>query len=81
MPYTVMVHVLNEDAVVGEIERLPEPTDQVLLVNNVRRRDGREVSYILPETITVVYPWTRIHCVEILPSEITEEVVSFVREP
>jgi hypothetical protein len=80
MPYTVMIHVLNEDAIVGEIERLPEPTDQVLLVNNVRRRDGREVSYILPETTTVVFPWTRIHCVEILPSEAEEKVVSFVRE-
>lgn len=80
MPYTVMIHVLNEDAVVGEVEQLPEPGDQVVIVSNVRRRDGRDVSYILPETNTVVYPWTRIHCVEILPSEAEEEIVSFIRE-
>ena len=80
MPYTVMIHVLSEDAVVGEVEQLPEPNDQVIIVSNVRRRDGRDVSYILPETNTVVYPWTRIHCVEILPSEAEEEIVSFIRE-
>jgi hypothetical protein len=52
----------------------------VLIVNNLRLRDGRDVSYLLPETDTVVYPWTRIHCVEILPSEEEEEIISFVRE-
>ncbi len=80
MPHTVMIHVLNEDAVVAEMDRLPEPADQVLIVSNVRRRDGREVSYVLPETNTVIYPWARIHCVEILPSETEEEIISFVRE-
>ena len=80
MPHTVMIHVLNEDAVVGEVDHLPEANDQVIIVSNVRRRDGRDVSYVLPETNTVVYPWTRIHCVEILPSEAEEEVVSFIRE-
>jgi len=49
-------------------------------VSNVRYRDGRDVSYVLPETSKVVYPWTRIHCVEVLPSEKEEEVVSFIRE-
>ena len=80
MPHTVLIHVLNEEAVVGEIENIPEPTDQVLVVNNLRYRDGRDVSYILPETHTVVYPWIRIHCVEILPGEEEEEIISFIRE-
>jgi hypothetical protein len=80
MPHTVLIHISNEEAVVGEVEELPDPSDQVLIVNNVRYRDGRQVSYILPETDTVVYPWARIHCVEIMPGEEKEEAVSFVRE-
>jgi hypothetical protein len=80
MPHTVLIHLLNEDAVVGEIDHIPESTDQVLIASNVRLRDGRNVSYLLPETDTVIYPWTRIHCVEILPGEEEEEIVSFVRE-
>ncbi len=80
MPHTVLIHIKNEESVVGEIERVPEPTDQVVVIHNVRYRDGREVSYILPETDTVVYPWRQIHCMEILPSETEEEVVTFIRE-
>jgi hypothetical protein len=80
MSYTVLIHILNEEAVVGEIERLPEPTDRIAVIHNVRYRDGRQVSYVLPETDTVVYPWERIHCMEILPSEAEEEVVTFIRE-
>lgn len=80
MSHTVMIHLLNEDAVVAEIERMPEPGDQVLIVSNLRLRDGRDVSYVLPETNTVVYPWTRIHCLEILPSDKEEKIVGFVRE-
>jgi len=80
MPYTVLIHLLNEDAVVGEIDHIPESTDQVLIASNLRLRDGRNISYLLPETDTVIYPWTRIHCVEILPGEEEEEIVSFVRE-
>jgi len=75
-----LIHLLNEDAVVGEIDHIPESTDQVLIASNLRLRDGRNVSYLLPETDTVIYPWTRIHCVEILPGEEEEEIVSFVRE-
>ncbi len=80
MSRTVMIHLLNEDAVVAEIERMPEPGDQVLIVSNLRLRDGRDVPYVLPETNTVVYPWTRIHCLEILPSDKEEKIVGFVRE-
>ena len=80
MPYAVLIHILNEEAVVGEIEEMPDPSDQVLIVNHVRYRDGRQVSYILPETDTVIYPWIRIHCLEIMPGEEKEEIVSFIRE-
>jgi hypothetical protein len=81
MPHTVLIHVLNEEAVVGEIDEIPEPSDQVLIVKNVRYRDGRDVTYVLPETNIVIYPWMRIHCLEIMPGEkAEEEIVTFVRE-
>lgn len=80
MAQTVLIHILGEEAVVGEIDNLPDPGDQVLIVNNVRLRDGRDVDYVLPETKTVMYSWSRIHCVEILPGEVEEEVISFIRE-
>jgi hypothetical protein len=80
MPHTVLIHLINEEPIVAEVERIPEPTDQVLLATSVRRRDGREITYLLPESNIVVFPWARIHCVEIMPTEAEEQVVSFVRE-
>ena len=80
MPYTLLVHILNEDAVVGEVEELPEPGSQYLALSSPRLRDGREVTYLLPETNTVLYPWNRIHSVELLPTEEDEQIVTFIRE-
>ena len=81
MPHSVLVHIKNEESIVGEIEEIPDPTDQVLIISHVRYRDGRDVTYLLPETNTVIYPWSIIHCMEIMPGEgDKEEIVSFIRE-
>ncbi len=80
MAHTVLIHLLNEEPVVAEMERLPEPSDQVLIASNVRRRDGREVPFLLPEAGLVIFPYSRIQCVEVMTTEGEEEIVSFIRE-
>jgi hypothetical protein len=80
MSYTVLVHVLNEDAVIGEMEELPDPHSQFVVVMAPRLRDGRDVPYFLPETNTAIYPWHRVHSIEILPQEGEEQIVTFIRE-
>ena len=80
MSYTVLLHIQNEDAVIGEMEALPDPTAQFLKVDRPRLRDGREVPYFLAETNTVIYPWHRIHSLEILPQDGEDKIVTFVRE-
>lgn len=80
MPYTLLIHIENEDAVVGEVEELPDPTAQYIALRSPRLRDGREVTYLLAETNVVLYPWSRVHSVEILPTEEDEQIVTFIRE-
>lgn len=80
MSHSVLVHLLNEDAVVGEMEELPDPHWQFITLTSPRLRDGRDVSYLLPETNIVLYPWHRVQSVEVLPIEGEEKVVTFVRE-
>jgi hypothetical protein len=80
MPHTILLHIMNEDAVVGEVEELPEAGSQFVAVRSPRLRDGRDVPYLLPETNTVLYPLSRIHSIEILPTEGEEEIVTFIRE-
>ncbi len=80
MAMTVLIHLVGEDPIVAEIEEMPAPQDQFFACMNPRRRDGREVSYLLPEIKILLLPWHRIHCIEILPSEEEEELITFVRE-
>ncbi|UYN90318.1 MAG: hypothetical protein KIT08_03545 [Anaerolineales bacterium] len=80
MPHTVLIHLHNEDPVVGEIEELPTPTDTMLRVMNPRKRDGKDLHYLQNDVTTVYWPWTRISFVEILPSGGEDEIIGFVRE-
>lgn len=80
MPTTVLIHMTSEDPIVAEVDRLPDPSDQFLVCENPRRRDGRDLSYTVPEVRSLILPWHRIHCVEVLPSEEEERIVTFVRE-
>jgi hypothetical protein len=80
MAYTVLIHISNEDPIVGEIEELPNPTDTSLKVQNPRKRDGKDLHYIQNDVTTVFWPWSRISFMEVLPSGAEDAIIGFVRE-
>lgn len=63
----VIVHVAGEEAVVGELDNLPGPTDTTLLVKKVRRRDGKPLHYLAPGVETVIWPMDRLTFIEVVP--------------
>jgi hypothetical protein len=77
---TVIIHIQNEDAVLGEMDNLPTPNDTLLFVKNPRKRDGKDLTYVDPTVSTVIWPLTRINFIEIVPIGTEEEMISFVRE-
>jgi hypothetical protein len=77
---TVILHIQNEDPVVGEIEEMPQPTDRLLVLKNPRRRDGKDLHYIDASVQTVIWPISRINFIEIFPAGEDEEIISQVRE-
>lgn len=77
---TVIIHILNEDPVVGEIDQMFAPQDNLIILKNPRRRDGKDIHYIEPSVNVVVWPMTRINFIELMPSEKEEDLISFVRE-
>ena len=77
---SVIVHIANEDAIVCEIENLPDPKDITILVHNLRRRDGMDVHYLDEEVTSVIFPLHRVNFIQVLPSAEINEVVGFVRE-
>jgi hypothetical protein len=80
MPVTLLIHVANEDPVVVEAEELPKPTDTCVMGMHPRRRDNKEVHYILPDVTTVIFPMHRINFIEVMPSGDEEEVFTVFRK-
>ena len=43
MAVTVIVHVMGEDPFLAELEELPDPTHQSIILMNPRRRDNQRL--------------------------------------
>lgn len=77
---SVIVHFLNEDPVVDEIDTLPTPIDNLVSVKNPRKKDGKDIPFLEPNVTMVVWPLSRISFIEIMSSGSEEDIISFVRE-
>jgi len=77
---TLILHIVNEDPVVGEVDNLPTPSDNLVILKNPRKRDGKDLHYLEPNVTTVIWPVSRITFIEILPTSEEEEIITFVRE-
>lgn len=80
MPYTIFIHLVNEDPLLVEVEDLPGPQDTLIIGKHPRRRDNKEVHYVLAEVTTVIFPIQRIHFMEVMPSAEEEEIFKPFRE-
>lgn len=81
MPKTVILHILNEDPILADMEDLPNPSAIYISCNNLRKRDGKPVNYLTPGAKTILFPWSRINFIEIMVSaEERREVIDFFRE-
>lgn len=81
MAITVIVHVMNTDPIVAEIDEIPHTTSAFVVCTNPRTRDGKPVSYIEREATRIIFPWHRISFLETLPGEEDQmEIESFFRD-
>ncbi len=80
MAISVLVHLTNEDAVLGEMEALPAPDANYITVSNPRRRDGKDLPYLQPNVSSVIWAIHRVSFIEVMPGEAEEKLVTFVRE-
>ncbi len=77
---SILVHLQNEDPVLGEVDALPGVNDLIICVKNPRRRDGKDLHYLEPNVNTVIWPLSRVNFIEIMPTGEDEEIISFIRE-
>jgi len=80
MPHTLLFHIHDDDPIVGEVDELPGVADQMITVSNPRRKDGKDVPYLEPNVVAIIMPLHRITYIEIIPNEMEEEIISFVKD-
>jgi hypothetical protein len=81
MTQKVIVHLLNEDPIVAELERMPEPGDTIIKIFDPRREDGKPIHYLRDGSAAVIFPMHRVSSLEIFAEErAPEEEVTFYRE-
>jgi hypothetical protein len=80
VPFTIVLHIQNTDPVVGEVEEIPTPTDNLVIIRNPRRMDGKDLHFLNENVVTVIWPVERLNFIEVLSGEEQEEIISFVRE-
>ena len=80
MAYSVILHVAGESSVLGEVEELPKPADTIITVSNPRLRDGKDIHYLEPNVVKVIWPLNKLTLIEVLESQEEESLIGFVRE-
>ncbi|MCL4529039.1 MAG: hypothetical protein M1282_06470 [Chloroflexi bacterium] len=80
MAYTLVLHVSGDLPVVGEVDELPKPTDTIITLSNPRQRDGKDLHYLEPNVVKVIWPIDKVTLIEVLESEEEEKIIGFVRE-
>ncbi|MBN1230520.1 MAG: hypothetical protein JXA19_01505 [Anaerolineales bacterium] len=80
MTISVIIHIANEDPILGELDALPGAGSTTIIVNNPRRRDGKDLHYLQDNVTTVLWPLDRVSFIEILSSEIEDTVITPWRE-
>ncbi len=80
MAYTVILHLSGEPSVAGEVEELPKPSDNIIVVTNPRLRDGKDLHYLENNVTKVIWPLASVTLIEVLESSEEEKIIGFVRE-
>jgi len=80
MAYTVILHIAGESAIAGEVDEIPKATDTIIVVNNPRLRDGKDIHYLEANVSKVIWPIAKINLIEVLESAEEEKIIGFVRE-
>jgi hypothetical protein len=81
MAITLILHIANEEPVVGEVDQIPAASDTAIILQNPRRRDGKDIANLSAGNVTtVIFPISRMTFVEVMPSEEDEKIFGVVRE-
>lgn len=65
---TLLLHIANQEPVKVDVEDMPQPSDTMIVGRNPRDRKDKEVTWLDEGVTTVMFPWSRINLIQVLPS-------------
>ena len=81
MARSVIIHLVNEDPILADMEELPTATATCVAFTNPRKRDGKTAQWVTPGATAFILSMARINFIEIMTSEEEKRsVVEFYRE-
>ena len=80
MTVSVIIHISNEEPVACELEEMPGAESNLIIMNNPRRRDGKDLHYLEENVTKMIVPLHRVNFIQVMPSAEVEEIIGFVRE-
>jgi hypothetical protein len=76
----IVLHLLNDDPILGDVDQLPSPVDTNICIKHPSRRDGKDVPYLDGSISSVIFPIHRVSFIEVVTVESEEEIISHFRE-
>lgn len=73
MAMQVIVHVVNEEAFVAEMEDMPPQGASYIVIANPRTRENKNLQWALNGAVRFIFPLARISFIEIMMSEADRE--------
>jgi len=76
-----ILHIQGEESILCEIEAVPQPTDNFVVIYNPTRKDGKKIPTLEDNVTSILFPWTRVAYIEMFEERSQREnVVGFFRE-
>lgn len=73
MAVQVIVHVVNEEAFIAEMEEMPVQGASYIVIANPRSRENRTLQWAASGAVRYLFPLARISFIEIMMSESDRE--------
>lgn len=69
MAIRVVVHIINEEPFVADMESMPEPTATYITLVGPRSREGNRLNWITHGATHFIYPMARVAFLEVINME------------
>lgn len=80
MERPVLIELVTDEKILGEIDQLPDRSDQFIILSHPKGSDGQGWTGLAKDVTQVLLPWSQIRRIQLLPFDDNAAVIGFVRD-